>query len=258
MAIGEHFKKHGAVHALWLFSVLVAIIAVLALLVPNGTLIRDYISFASAVSSIILAVIAIFYSMFSNQSFSEMVGSLKSSIQRVEGSSVTLEETSSNLLSLAERISIEVSSLAPRFDAINSKIEERFPPDRISPSPPPSPGDSNLLNTVMTSGIRASLYIIIKMHETGKRVSLDEIYDTDIWRRYVGGCLSTLSYLNAYGIKIKVHDAYNYELVSINDDEVIRINSLMKSKDRSKKYLASVDKYFDILNESHENGEDSE
>ena len=252
MSVGEHFRRHGAVHAFWLFSVLVAIIAILALLVPDGTLIRDYISFASAVSSIILAIVAIFYSMFSNQSFSEMVGSLKSSVHRVEESSLTLGETSSTLLSLAERISVEISSLAPRFDAINSKIEERFPPDRISPSPP-SPGERKVPDSTMTSGIRAGLYIITKMNDTGKRAAINEIYDTDIWRRYVSGCLSTLSYLNAYGIKLKFHPEYVYELISVNDEEITKIKSLVKSKDRGKKFLLAVDAYFESLEDTSEN-----
>ncbi|WP_426264142.1 hypothetical protein [Sphingomonas sp. PWP1-2] len=131
MGIAEHFRIHGAVHAFWIISILVLIITALLLLVPNGSFLRDYISFASSIASIILAIIAIFYSMFSNQSFSEMVGSLQSSVQNTSQSSAKLEDASNFLTTLADRVSTEISSLSPRFDAVENKIEKGLLTDRI-------------------------------------------------------------------------------------------------------------------------------
>jgi hypothetical protein len=100
MSIKQHFRTYGFIHTFWIISLLLCTIAALIMTVPNGNVIRDYLSFASAISSIILAVIAIFFSMFSNQSFSEIAGSLKDSIDRTDRSSREIGDTSSTLAAL--------------------------------------------------------------------------------------------------------------------------------------------------------------
>lgn len=69
MSLRSHMQRHGFVHALWTISILILIIASLLLGLPNGNLIGDYIAFSASIAPLVLAVVAIFYSIISNHPF---------------------------------------------------------------------------------------------------------------------------------------------------------------------------------------------
>ena len=116
-----HFQKYGFVHAFWLITILIMIIAGLLLRAPSGDKIGDYIAFAASIASLVLAIVVIFYSMISNQGFSETVGSLKTLATTVHESANDIKLVSSDFVDKASEIFGELSEIRPEVRAISEK-----------------------------------------------------------------------------------------------------------------------------------------
>lgn len=250
MNVGDHFKLHGTVHLLWIITILVALLTGCFILLPNGALVRDYISFASSVSSIILAVVAIFYSIFSNSSFSEMVGSLQSSVERTQASSQLLTTSTSTMAELAEKISLDLSSLEPRFASVESKIEERLPPSGLTQAPYQSNSDikdqNGLLKVRGTIGIGVSLDVVKRMHETGKAFNSTKAFDTEIWQHYVAGCLALLGSLQPCGIVISRTARDTFFLESLGNLQLGALDEAIASTKPADRMKDLVDNFFEL------------
>jgi hypothetical protein len=248
--MGQHLKNHGAVHTFWIISILISIIAALIIIVPDGAIIRDYLSFASAISSIILAVIAIFYAIFSNQGFSETVGLLRESVERAESGSRALAKTSTSLETTVSNFTAEIADFRPRFDAIDTKLDHGLALNRAidAPSEKNSGNKSIVTGDVLTPALAISLYVILQMKKTGRDVNTKDIFPGENWKEYVAGCLSTISYLKPLGIDLIRTGAFSYSLNSIGNMKEEDFSSLFSEEKMNKKMKNIVDKHF-----AHEN-----
>lgn len=246
MSVRTHFKNHGAIHAFWVIAILIAIVSALLLLVPNGVLIRDYISFASAVASIILAVIAIFYSMFTNQSFSEMVGSLNNSVRQTAKSATAIEGVSDRLVSSVDEMSKSLLDLGPRFDAIDTKIEKAWSPERQKSVKLSQPSDKAIGNSAFRNGgLESALYGLYKSYKDQIPFQPLIAFDNDIWRYHVAGCITMLSFLQPKGITIEKKDKSAYLMTStgeISDKEFESIIGVDKMNEKNK---LTIDSFFE-------------
>jgi hypothetical protein len=248
MHIRHHFQKHGAVHATWTISILILVIVILVFRSPDSDRLGTIIGFAASAVSLVLALIAIGYSFISNQSFSEMVGSLRASVDRADTSSRTVSEASATLATVAERVAGEVADLRPRFDAIDSKIDQRLSPDRLIEAPPRPTNTSSQLpdrGSTLAPALAISLYVLARMDETSKNFDPRTVFVKESWKQYVAGCLTTISYLKPLGIDLRRPEIFTYSLKSLGDItregllQYIDINTL------NTKYKTYVDSYFD-------------
>lgn len=89
--------SNAVIHLSWIIVLLILSGAALVSTSPDGIVIRDYISFASAISSIALAIVAIFYSMISNQSFSQTIGALNLSANKIDSTAREINTASLSL-----------------------------------------------------------------------------------------------------------------------------------------------------------------
>jgi hypothetical protein len=120
-ALREHLRLHGAVHAVWTIAMLLGIVAALLLMSPNGNAVGEYIAFATSIASLVLAVVAIGHALIANQSFSETVGSLKTSTDGVQAAAREICTVSVELSHQSERLIGEFSELPPAVRAISAR-----------------------------------------------------------------------------------------------------------------------------------------
>jgi hypothetical protein len=263
MFLAEHFKKHGAVHALWLFTVMTFIIAALLLRLPNGTTINNYISFSASLASLILALVAIFYSMISNQSFSETIGSIKNSISDLGEVTASVNSASSLLTDRSDLLISEIASFKPTMENISSNLSAQADSeinikDRIVEK---SEQSSGIIKESPSQAGMLSLYILAKSELSGKKFSLEDIFpDNVVWNNYCTGFIEAVKTIQPSGIKLdKIEEKlgktsesdqerikYTYQ---ISDKGSADFHSLLSLISRSSyenwpEYQPLVDKYF--------------
>lgn len=101
------------INLLWIIGILILIVAAFAVVAPGGDLLQDYISFASAISSILLALVAIFYAFISNQSASNTLNELR-------GAAAVLSKETSRLRSASSGLSEEAEQIIKRLSNVPS------------------------------------------------------------------------------------------------------------------------------------------
>ena len=120
--------SNAVIHLTWVIFVLILCGTALVSTSPNGIVIRDYISFASAISSIVLAIVAIFYSMISNQSFSQTIGALNLSVNKIDSTAQEINTASLSLKNGIDDIMNEFKQIHPAVKSISEQIYSQFIP----------------------------------------------------------------------------------------------------------------------------------
>ena len=237
------------------------IIAALISYVPNGDTVQSYISFAAAVASIVLAVIAIFYSMISNSS-------LLSSISSLRGLDGELEQQAKNLESISEGLNEKIVSLSDKIESIPTQIEkmdkslhkrmnEISISDKVDSDSSLSAQSSKYISGKMTVGLGISIYLIAMAAKKGKPFKIDDVFDgSKIVSKYVEGCLAALSAIKYKGLKLESEKGI-YNIGSVGQLEIDKIleNS---SKRKHKVWVFAVEKITKYFSEDDEKEESEE
>lgn len=82
----------------------------------------QYIGFASTITSLALGVIAIFYSIVSNNQSAENLGKLKDTSTEIESSSKTIKDISSGLMSVSQKLQMQLDELPNHIQSLRSDI----------------------------------------------------------------------------------------------------------------------------------------
>lgn len=227
----KHFQLHGSVHAWWTIAVLILVIAALLLFMPNGTAINEYISFASSLSSLLLAVVAMFYAFISNQNSSENVSDLRASALQITNSSGALSNISKDLHQQISVLTSDFSDIRPRVEQIHSQIS-----GMTNPATPSSDGadvqydQSSLFKRDIGIGVRIAFYELDKALRLGvSKIDLETIYGkSSIWLNFMQGVHDVIYTLRPCGIELNKIErdkkeeekgpTYYYEIVKIPAD----------------------------------------
>ena len=258
--VKTHFQTHGSIHAVWLIGLLIAIISWLLLGERDGNVVRDYISFAASVASLVLAVVAIFYALISNQSFSETVGSLKSTTENVHKAARNIADSSSILADHSERMLGEVSRVPTAVQALSERMEAALAQSQVQA---PQSVDSAALDSENGSetvkffydtvfGGKACLYIVALSQLKNKPFSTSEIFQDNVnqsvCENFLGGYLHALRGTHIFGIDIEFSDSASrrtFSVVSLGQfsaSDIIREFSSIGPADNI--IRKNIDKYF--------------
>lgn len=74
----------------------------------------QYLSFAGSITSLVLGLIAIFYSIISNQQSSENFGKLKEAVSKIEEAASIISGVSSNINSKLDKISDDIVKIGTK------------------------------------------------------------------------------------------------------------------------------------------------
>lgn len=111
-------EKEYKIHAFYILTILVVTIVILVS-VEWSTIPRlvDYIAFALTMSSLILATLAIVYSIYSNSSLATLLGEVSQASREIDRASRDLADSNAELRS-------EFSKLPKRFDLVDANLAE--------------------------------------------------------------------------------------------------------------------------------------
>ncbi|HEY6331178.1 MAG TPA: hypothetical protein VI756_17760 [Blastocatellia bacterium] len=118
--------KNFKIHAFWIIGDLVAIIIYLLVkrFGDNGNVVT-YVSFASTMASLILAVVAILYAFISNASLSQNITAINNAASDVSAQAKQLSEASTELTGKIEGIPPSIKSVETKVDLlVRSRIPE--------------------------------------------------------------------------------------------------------------------------------------
>lgn len=224
----EHFRKHGAIHALWAISILLLVVAWLLLQAPNGQLIGQYIGFAASVASLVLALVAIGYAFVSNQGFNQSVGALEVSSRDIRSAAQNIEEVSRLLSEKTEILTGEVSRVPDAVKALSEKIEENIAKSAEVPTKKQLLESSTVPYHELRNGAAAALYLIAQSVKHEKPFVLKNVFSEkdQIWAAVISGCIITIDGFKICGIEIDISgsdtDTSVKSMGSMDADEIIK------------------------------------
>ena len=128
-------KNELKIHGFYIILILITIIICLsAVKMGDNEKMFNYISFAATISSILLAVIAIIYSFYSNSSMSQSLGSLDSISKDVAKNTLEMTSATEDLRKKIEEIPFYLKPIEDKADLTNSRLEQLSKSPQISSS----------------------------------------------------------------------------------------------------------------------------
>ena len=246
MGIQAYAKEKGYVHLLWIIAVQILIISGLLLLTPNGNTITAYIAFASSVASLILAVVAIFYSIISNQAFYQHIGSLQGLAEGIQKESGAINTNLKTFSERAEGLVAAIADVPGSVDRLASTLDDRL--NTISPVKVTSKDKAaGAFFTRATTGTNIALYLIVKAFGGGEKVNLEDVFSQQRLKNYVGAVLTVLALTKYRGVEI---DFRGFVYTVVNTGEIDCEAILAKAKistGLTQKAIAEIDAYFAAL-----------
>lgn len=100
----------------WVVIVMVLTISVFVFIQTSSTNnnLVQYLSFAGSITSLVLGLIAIFYSIISNQQSTENFGKLKEAVTKIEEGARIISGVSSNINSKLDKISDDIVKIGTK------------------------------------------------------------------------------------------------------------------------------------------------
>lgn len=240
----------------WIIVVLMLCIAALVVSLPSGNVIQAYVSFASAIASILLAIVAIFYSMISNKGIDSALAEIRTSSNEIASQTRLLNNASRGLTEEAAEALRKLTDLPSAFSQLSSDVGRRI--EEISISKQLYVGDESSAHDKSDfdpSGkplaLLLSVYIMYLSYKHTKVVTLDKLSSTLSQGKilgYVQGSLDSMKYLKPCNLEIEgVGGTYlTRSLGSLQLDQFIeRFGSKPIESEPLKKVLGDVFKYFD-------------
>lgn len=100
----------------WVVIIMVLTISVFVFIQTSNTNnnLVQYLSFAGSITSLVLGLIAIFYSIISNQQSTENFGKLKEAVTKIEDGAKIISDVSSNINSRLDKISDDLVKIGTK------------------------------------------------------------------------------------------------------------------------------------------------
>lgn len=258
--------SNAVIHLSWIIVLLILSGAALVSTSPDGIVIRDYISFASAISSIALAIVAIFYSMISNQSFSQTIGALNLSANKIDSTAREINTASLSLKNGIDDIIVEFKELHPVVKEISEKFDNQFNPmnDNIEKSisaPDIKNHNQGMISVIPAHGAMMTIYALAQAHKNkyGKFSFQDLYAESDVWINYSSGAVEIMRAISPRGLKIdrtkkNITDSegnekehYFHEVIESGDfdfDEIIEIVEEQENSSGDNEYQMKIRNFF--------------
>ena len=240
-----------------MISILILCIISLLVAKPDGTTIYNYLSFASAISSIILAVVAIFYSMISNEGFSNTLSEIRSSSSKIVEETARLQSASIGLSQEVED-SLKRASLIPdHIDKMSSEIAKQF--ERLETEKiPPENGEKESNEGFSPVGKPLSIFLSVLIASLSYRhttsFDIEKIFSEDMSNltESQAGIFSAIKYFEACGIKIDgLSGRYIVRDIGNIDPEQI-ISRAKDIKEEASYFIEAKRQVLDFFGEPHD------
>jgi hypothetical protein len=231
----------------WLGILVATIILILTVNWANITDLAQLLLFGLTLSSLVLAVIAIFQSLFSQASFGQTASKMTDAAEAVQAAITKIETASTNLLQQTESIPGALGEISTRFD----RFQERFvnatgtgeakEQAKIAESPP-KPGLRRV--TDITLGGTFAYYLCLESIE--KKVAFDatKAIKNIVTARYVQCFIAALR--SSQTFQIEKNEKDEFRVVGTGDIDVENLASVLSirlPKKSSEKIKEEIDIY---------------
>jgi hypothetical protein len=203
--------KHPVIHLAWIVFILLLAIAALVVYSPDGNVMYNYVSFASGISSIALAFVAIVYSMVSNRGFDSSLGEIRAAALKIADETSRLNVASQGLSREAEETLRRLSDVPTKLDQMSGELGKKL--DSLRPTelfegqtPQQHPSDGSEVEAGgKPIGLVLALYILAKSEQHTKHFDPENIFLGDrhrAIRHYIYGVSESLKHFGPPGVVI--------------------------------------------------------
>lgn len=201
--------RNWTVHLAWIIVILLFALCAVTIYSPDGAIIKDYVSFAGSIASIILASIAIIYAFISNQGVADAAVQLVQSTKSAESASHRVEAGAAAIEGALDTLRKDFSNLAPTVEVISKKLEEaNFPFASSSEQTSAVVEEQGTLPFGLSPGIDGTLYTLALSSKLGQpKVNFRSIFPAEdefarAWSDYCQGVATTLMGTRPCGISL--------------------------------------------------------
>lgn len=209
----------------------------------------DFISLASALVSIILAIITIIYSFVVNGQTAEQIDELTTTAKKLHNVAKKVDEATDSYKdtasSLEDNLSLILVRLDRKIDDTKKMLSDLTNNSEIHPNFEKEISPKMVENFVQTSSIVgvSAMYACVKSKEYNTPFTLDGIIDGSRYADYSSGYLIAARSVGLLDLSIDTEEhitvkQYHSALKSHIDKYIAKCN-------RIKRYIEKIDKYFD-------------
>jgi hypothetical protein len=238
---------------LWVIALLLLILSYVILRLPAGSLVRDFISFAASIASLVLAVVAIFYSIISSERFHQSIASLTDSATLVSEEAKRLEETSSEFNRRADELVAEIKlvpvSVRENFAELGGKVETLM---SSSPKGEKSSRTGSAAKRRNVVAVTIAFYVVVLAAKTGKAVDLQKLGVDEAIKNILFGYFLALRQFKPCDIDMD-GAGYVFQVSSAGDLDADSVTeSIERNKDDFvKRTKNQIDLYFGVTTDEH-------
>lgn len=213
---------------------MISVIAWLLLKQRDGSEINAYISFASSIASLILAVVAIFYAIVANQSQSEAKGTLRTSIDEIGDASKTISSISEQFNIQSDRLVGEISNVSPAVDKLSTRMDAGFKALEIKQVGLASDGIKDAEDIydyfdIAPYGGKLGFYVLAKSIEENFAFDIYQIFKEDkVYGNFVTGFMHATKAFRPYGLEIDFINSGSTYLFNVSSFGSFNRTEIMK------------------------------
>lgn len=249
MSVQKYVQERGHIHLLWTIFILVLVISGLLIKSPNGGTISDYISFAASIASLILAIVAIFYSIVSNQTFFESVGTLHTISKSIQNNSdiinCTIDEFNKKTDGLIVRISDVPQSVEKLADGLNTRLDALSITTASEKTPDKGNTSKYPFLDRASTGTLLGLYLLGQSFEKTIPFQLSKMFSDKTLGSYMNGLINAFRSTAFQGLKIE-YSENTYTVLDTGSIKFTEFNeNIRKSKNKlTVETIKIIDSYF--------------
>lgn len=217
------------VNLLWVILFLTSIIIAQFVITPSGELLRELISFAAAVASLLLALVAIGYSFISSNSLQTMLAEVRSSAGEIAKETARINEASRGL---SDEVEEALRVLPKRIDDLPAKLEHQFKAreldaaSTVAAPPKELSADGAEEHAGRTNGMLFAIYALCMSHKHSKPLEFDKVFKglPDSFSYYCTGVFETFRTYRVCDVVVEGFEGKYYasSVGSLRSDVVIR------------------------------------
>lgn len=244
-------NKISRIHSIYILFILISIIILLISVnwvrIPK---LVELVSFALTISSLVLAILAIGYAVYSNSSFAKFISKLENSSEKINDSSKDLASTSQLLLEKIDKIPTILNTIQKKTDDTHILVSN------LNTIPIESNvykgNEIDLENFVYKNSTYGQfcLYLIYLSYINKKQFNLKLICEeADLAHDFMDGflsCCSTIKIINAKSNISRKDDSkefiFNYQILDIHKFLEINIPKMIESLKVEKQKVIIDDK----------------
>jgi hypothetical protein len=242
----------------WLGILIAIIIVLLTVNWGSNKALAELLSFGLALSSLVLAVIAIFQSLFSIAALNQVTGSIDQSASEVRTAVTDIRSATEGLLTRTQELPGALGNIASRFDALQDKLFSSKTSVLVEEKPKGEGAEGVTAGVLahLTVGGAMALYVCVRAVEKGRRFDVDALLKDRAGARYIAGYITALWSLGAIDAEFV---RSKFKINSLKDlDAKDILKSIEKNSTKIPAHtITEVDAYFDRDEEAEPDNKDT-